>query len=67
MAVPLDQQVLNPDTDFSLDLVKAQFKCTYATAFGQELRIVGGAPELGAWDVTQVLLPLPLDHLQQPA
>jgi hypothetical protein len=52
VAVPLDQQVLNPD--LSLDLIKAQFKCTFATNFGQELRVVGGAPELGAWDVTQV-------------
>jgi len=67
VAVPLDQQVLNPDTDFSLDLVKAQFKCTYATAFGQELRIVGGAPELGAWDVTQVLCLSTIHHVQQPA
>jgi hypothetical protein len=54
VAMPLDPQVLNPDTDFSLDLVKVQFKCTYATSFGQELRLVGGAPELGAWDVAQV-------------
>lgn len=54
VAMPLDPQVLNPDTDFSLDLVKVQFKCTYATSFGQELRVVGGAPELGAWDLAQV-------------
>lgn len=52
VAVPLDHEVLNPD--LAQDLVKVQFKCTYATSFGQELRIVGGAPELGAWDVTQV-------------
>lgn len=54
VAMPLDPQVLNPETDFSLDLVKVQFKCTYATSFGQELRVVGGAPELGAWDLAQV-------------
>jgi hypothetical protein len=54
VAVPLDAEVLNPDTDFSLDLVKVQFKCTYATNFGQELRVVGGSPELGNWDVAQV-------------
>jgi hypothetical protein len=54
VAVPLDAEVLNPDTDFSLDLVKVQFKCTYATNFGQELRVVGGSPELGDWDVAKV-------------
>lgn len=54
VAMPLDQQMLDPDSEYSQDLVKCQFKCTYATQFGQELRLVGGAPELGAWDVTQV-------------
>jgi hypothetical protein len=54
VAVPLDSQVLSVDGDFRLDVVKVQFKCNFVTSFGQELRIVGAAPELGGWDADKV-------------
>eukprot|EP00879_Flechtneria_rotunda_P000370 GHRR01000462.1.p1 GENE.GHRR01000462.1~~GHRR01000462.1.p1 ORF type:complete len:2238 (+),score=1076.63 GHRR01000462.1:245-6958(+) len=54
VAVPLQDEISATDGEFRLDIVKVQFKVPhYATSFGQELKIVGGAPELGEWDVTQ--------------
>jgi hypothetical protein len=51
--VPLQDQ-LAADAEFSLDLVKVHMKCQYTTSFGQQLKVVGGAPELGEWDVSRV-------------
>lgn len=54
VAVPLQEQLAS-DAEVSLDLVKVQFKVgQYVTSFGQQLKVVGGAPELGEWDVNQV-------------
>eukprot|EP00775_Hariotina_reticulata_P004056 gene4056-4303_t len=49
VAVPLEQSL----EDLSLDSAKVLINVTYATSFGQEVRVVGGAAELGNWDVTK--------------
>jgi hypothetical protein len=53
VAVPLQDQ-LATDAEFSPDLVKVHMKCQYSTSFGQQLKVVGGAPELGEWDLSRV-------------
>lgn len=53
VAVPLQDQ-LAADAEFRPDLVKVHMKCQYTTAFGQQLKVVGGAPELGEWDLARV-------------
>ncbi|WIA18038.1 hypothetical protein OEZ85_009520 [Tetradesmus obliquus] len=52
VAVPLQDQ-LAADAEFRPDLVKVHMKCQYTTAFGQQLKVVGGAPELGEWDLAR--------------
>eukprot|EP00882_Tetradesmus_deserticola_P004500 GHRQ01004746.1.p1 GENE.GHRQ01004746.1~~GHRQ01004746.1.p1 ORF type:complete len:265 (+),score=91.44 GHRQ01004746.1:256-1050(+) len=52
VAIPLQDQ-LAADAEFSLDLVNVHMKCQYSTSFGQELKVVGGAPELGEWDLSR--------------
>jgi hypothetical protein len=48
------QDQLAADAELSLDLVKVHMKCQYTTSFGQQLKVVGGAPELGEWDLNRV-------------